>query len=174
MDKLPVKTNNNSIGRGMSILAWVMAIGLLVLVFDDELTKQFNPNEAPESRLTQSGVEVVLKQNRQGHYVTTGKINGKEVVFLIDTGATEVSVPVDLADELGLRGGSSVRLRTANGTVTGYDTQISELSIGNLTVYNVDGHINPGMRNQAILLGMSVLRELEFTQRGDTLILRQL
>jgi len=36
----------------------------------------------------------------------------------------------------------------------------------------VRGHLNPGMRDNQVLLGMSVLKQLEFTQRGDTLTLR--
>ncbi len=158
----------------MFILAWVAVFGLLTLAFDEELESHYNPNQAPNSNVTAYGVEVVLERNRQGHYVTSGTINGIDVVFLVDTGATDVSVPAELAQELGLQGGMGVRLRTANGTVTGYRTLIRELSIGDIYLSNVAGHLNPGMGGRQILLGMSVLKQLEFTQRGDTLILKTL
>jgi aspartyl protease family protein len=41
-----------------------------------------------------------------------------------------------------------------------------------MVVRNVPASINPGMHDMEILLGMSVLKHVEFTQRGDTLILR--
>ena len=53
-------------------------------------------------------------------------------------------------------------------------TEINKLSIGQITLYNVDANINPGMQSGHVLLGMSALKQLEFTQRGNTLILRTL
>lgn len=161
-------------GRGMFIAAWVVLLLLLSLVFDDKLLEQFNPNQTPESRTVSNRTEVILKRNRQGHYVTSGIINGQPVTFLVDTGATDVSVPAHLANFLNLEAGRPLRSRTANGTITVYDTNIAELAIADIVVRNVDGNLNPGMQGDEILLGMSVLKQLEFTQRGDTLILRTL
>ncbi|XOV81365.1 MAG: TIGR02281 family clan AA aspartic protease [Aestuariibacter sp.] len=167
--------NNSSIlGKGMFIAAWLIALGLLSVVFDEQLMQQFNPNQQPESRTVSNRTEVILKRNRQGHYVTSGVINGKNVIFLVDTGATDVSVPAHLAEDLNLPQGRPLRSRTANGTVTVYDTNIEYLAIAELMLQDVDGNINPGMQGNEILLGMSVLKQLEFTQRGDTLILRTL
>jgi aspartyl protease family protein len=45
--------------------------------------------------------------------------------------------------------------------------------IGDIKLTNVSAHINPSMDFDEILLGMSALKQIEFTQRGDTLILRQ-
>jgi aspartyl protease family protein len=84
-----------------------------------------------------------------------------------------VSVPAHLGATLGLAPGAPQQVLTANGTVTVRATVIDELGLGPFRVAGVRGHLNPGMRNDdQILLGMSVLRQLEFTQRGDTLILR--
>ena len=47
------------------------------------------------------------------------------------------------------------------------------MQLGELSVDNVRANINPGMRGNEILLGMSFLKQLEFTQRGDTLTIRQ-
>ena len=81
---------------------------------------------------------------------------------------------MDLADHLSLRRGQPGRAMTANGPVTVYSTSIDELSIGDIKLYNVPASINPGMSDQAILLGMSALKQIEFVQRGDSLTLRQL
>ena len=153
---------------------WITFLVLGVFFFSNVLEKQFNPNPAPGTRDGQGGVrEVVLKRNRQGHYVTTGKINGQKVIFLLDTGATGVAIPEPIARELGLERGRAYRTQTANGTSTSFATRLGEVSIGDIRLLNVDAGIATGLRMEAILLGMSFLKHIEFTQRGDTLILRQ-
>ena len=63
---------------------------------------------------------------------------------------------------------------TANGRVKITLTEIATLTLGGITLQNVAANINPGMQGEQILLGMSALKQLEFTQRGETLILRTL
>ncbi|WP_299083238.1 TIGR02281 family clan AA aspartic protease [uncultured Paraglaciecola sp.] len=161
-------------GKGMLIVAWIIGLGLLTLMFDEQLAKQFNPNAKPISSSMQGVQEVRLKQNRAGHYVTSGFINGQPVVFLLDTGATHVSVPMHLADTLNLQLGNSAFVQTANGRVQVAQTNIQRLSIGDIQLDNVRANLNPGFKDDEILLGMSALKQLEFTQRGEWLILRNL
>jgi aspartyl protease family protein len=164
----------NKIGKIFVWLAWILAIALLMFVFEDELYKQYNPNSQPQVSLNSSGqAEVILKQNRQGHYVTNGNINETSVTFLLDTGATQVSIPAHIADKLQLESYGSYPVQTANGTVTVYKTKIDQLSIGNIFLYNVAAHINPAMKSDGILLGMSALKQLDFQQTGKQLILRE-
>ncbi|MFT7006850.1 MAG: aspartyl protease family protein [Colwellia sp.] len=164
----------NKIGKLFVWFAWIMAIALLMFVFEDELYKQYNPNSQPQVSLNSSGqAEVILKQNRQGHYVTNGNINETSVTFLLDTGATQVSIPAHIADKLQLESYGSYPVQTANGTVTVYKTKIDQLSIGNIFLYNVAAHINPAMKSDGILLGMSALKQLDFQQTGKQLILRE-
>jgi len=166
--------STNKIGKLFVWLAWIMAIVLLMFFFEDELDKQYNPNSQPQVSLNSSGqAEVILKQNRQGHYVTKGTINETSVTFLLDTGATQVSIPAHIADKLQLNSYGSYPVQTANGRVTVYKTKIDQLSIGNIFLYNVAAHINPAMKNDEILLGMSALKQLDFQQTGKQLILRE-
>lgn len=161
-------------GKYFIWLAWLVALGLLVFFFQDILDKQWNPNQSPEFTLTKAGkAEVILEQNRQGHYVTRGTINGHAVVFLLDTGATNVSIPAHIADKLTLTTYGSHIAQTANGNVRVFQTKVDELSIGNLFLNNIDASINPGMKTNEILLGMSALKKVEFTQSGNRLILRE-
>lgn len=63
-------------------LAWIIALALLMFLFQDVLDKQYNPNTQPEVRLSADGqAEVILAQNKQGHYLTRGTINGSAVTF---------------------------------------------------------------------------------------------
>ncbi|MCJ8294264.1 MAG: TIGR02281 family clan AA aspartic protease [Colwellia sp.] len=155
-------------------LAWIIALALLMFFFQDVLDEQYNPNTQPEMRLTAGGqAEVILAQNRQGHYVARGTINDTPVTFLLDTGATQVSIPAHIADKLGLVAQGNYRVQTANGSITVYKTEITQLSLGNIFLYNVAAHINPAMKSDEILLGMSALKQVDFQQTGKQLILRE-
>tara|TARA_R110002012_G_scaffold52142_1_gene134004 strand:- start:495 stop:1016 length:522 start_codon:yes stop_codon:yes gene_type:complete len=163
-----------SFGKYFIWIAWFIGIALLVFVFQDLLDQQYNPNQDPKLSLQSNGkAQVTLQQNRQGHYVTNGAINGTAVTFLLDTGATQVSIPARIADTLSLQAGDKYRVQTANGTITVYQTQLNELRIGNIYLYNVAAHINPSMASDEILLGMSALKRVEFSQTGKQLILRE-
>ncbi len=175
---MPQQTSNNehttNLGKYFIWLAWIIGLALLVFVFQDILNKQWNPNQQPQYRLTDAGkAEVILQQNKQGHYLTTGKINDQDVVFLLDTGATNVSIPEHIADQLQLERYGSYIAQTANGNVKVYQTKIAQLNIANIYLYNVNASINPGMRSNEILLGMSALKKVEFSQSGKQLILRE-
>jgi aspartyl protease family protein len=169
----PRQQDTRRIGKGMTIAAWIILLVLLTLFFSHKLDQQRNPNQAVFTRLNDAGIqEVVLKRNRFGHYVSNGEVNGQTVEFMLDTGASDVAIPAKLAGELGLKRGQPVQYQTANGIVTAYRTTLDSVSIGPMIVHNVPASINPGMHDMEILLGMSVLKHIEFTQRGDTLILR--
>lgn len=163
----------NKMAKTFVWIAWIIALALLMFIFEDVLDQQYNPNSQPEMRLTPEGkAEVILDQNRQGHYVARGTIDGSPVTFLLDTGATQVSIPAHIADRLRLVAQGSYRVQTANGSVTVYKTEIAQLSLGNIFLYNVAAHINPAMKSDAILLGMSALKRVDFQQTGKQLILR--
>ncbi|WP_016955495.1 TIGR02281 family clan AA aspartic protease [Catenovulum agarivorans] len=165
---------NQKTGKWMNYAAWIIAFFLLTYWFEGYLNKKENPNQNPSSHYTgQGAIEVELTRNRQGHYVTNGRINSRIVTFLLDTGATHVSIPEHIAQGLGLRYGESFPVGTANGTVTVYSTNIERLEIGDITLTNVRANINPHMQQDSILLGMSALKRIEFSQRGNILTLRQ-
>ncbi|MEJ2761030.1 MAG: TIGR02281 family clan AA aspartic protease [Gammaproteobacteria bacterium] len=161
------------IGSGMVIAAWIVGLGLMTLLFSGLLSRQQNPNSQVQSRHQGNRVEVVLKQNRAGHYVATAKINRRPVQVLLDTGATDVSVPARLAARLELKRGAQVLVTTANGTVPVYTTRLDEVRLGDITLRNIRATINPHADDDFVLLGMSFLKQLDFSQRGGKLILTQ-
>jgi aspartyl protease family protein len=153
--------------------AWVLALGILVLLFQRQIDYGHNPNRSPEAVADAAGqAAVVLDRNRAGHYVASGTINGRPVVFLVDTGATHVALPLSLARRLGLslqEGGLS---RTANGTVQTWRTRLDSVDLGGLTAHDVPASVLPNMPGEEVLLGMSYLKRFELLQRGGTLTLR--
>ncbi len=160
------------IGKWMFIGAWVVIFGVLVAYFSGALDRKYNPNQTVVSAVNGGIAEVQLLRNRMGHYVVNGTINGKPVTFLLDTGATNVSIGAHLGQSLGLRPGQQYQAQTANGIVTVASTRINELVIGDIVLNNVDASLNPGMRNDEILLGMSALKHLDLLQSGDLLTMK--
>jgi len=165
--------NTRGIGISMVVLAWILLLGILAWWFAGYEESQNNPNQNINSRYTTEGAqEIVLQRNRYGHYVATGSINNVPVTFLLDTGASDVSIPDSLAKKLGLKRGISQIYNTANGQITAYATRLDRIDLGGIELRNIRASINPAVQGEEILLGMSFLKELEFTQRGDTLTIR--
>ena len=127
------------IGKTMMMLAWVVLLGLLAFGFSRWENNAFNPNLSPESAQNSTANTVILQRNRYHHYVTQGTINDKSVVFLLDTGATDVVIPEAIANNIGLSKGAQQFARTANGTITVYKATLQQLTIGSITLYNIRG-----------------------------------
>jgi aspartyl protease family protein len=160
-------------GRVLMILAWCAGLFLLTRFFGQWEQRQENPNAVVTSQQGAGFVEVKLLGNAQGHFVASGQINGQPVDFMLDTGATDVSIPAGLAQRLKLEEGFGVTLSTANGLSQGYRTRINSLQLGDIVLHDVRALVAPGLEGNQVLLGMSALNKLEFTQRGGTMLLRQ-
>lgn len=158
----------------MQALAWVSLLAFGVFFFGDLLEERYNPNQSVDTQREADGTRtVVLERNRFGHYVTNGVINGQPVTFMLDTGATTVAVPAQLARRLQLERGRAVQFHTANGISRGYAARLDEVGVGGIVLRDVAAGITEGLQGEEVLLGMSFLKHIEFTQRGDTLTLRQ-
>ncbi len=160
-------------GRSFGIIAWLCVLFLLVLFFDDRLKKLWNPNSDVEHQLVNNVPTVVLKRNKAGHYIANGYINNQPVTFMLDTGATNVAIPQAIAERLKLSKGQQFYSQTANGQAISYATRLDSLELGAIQLSDVNASISPGFKSNEILLGMSALKQLEFTQRGNQLTLKQ-
>jgi aspartyl protease family protein len=168
----PSRKEGKTMGKGMIVIAMILSLGLLTMMFQGQLEKQVNPNQRVASKQNQQGQTIIrLQRNRAGHYVSNGTINGQNVEFLLDTGATNVAIPEYIAKRIGLRAGRSIQVSTANGRTTGHQTMLDSLSIGDITLYNIRAIITPNLNE--ILLGMSALKQLEFSQKGNYLTIKQ-
>jgi len=160
-------------GKAMLIAAWIVGLALLVLFFNNLLEHQHNPNPDPALEINAAGLpQVVLQRNRMGHYVARGSINGVPVTFLLDTGATSVALPMELARRLELPMRPGGMSKTANGLVRTWSTRLASVSLGGLGARNVRAVVMPNMPGDEVLLGMSYLKRFEMIQRGNTLTLR--
>lgn len=157
----------------MVFAAWIVGLALLTVLFDRYLGELENPNQRVEMVRDETGRRSVeLQRNRAGHYVANGSINGQPVVFLVDTGATDVAMSYALAEDLGLSLGSPRLSRTANGVVRSWSARLDRVSIGGLEAQGVRASVLPNLPGHEVLLGMSFLKRFELIQRGDVLALR--
>ena len=163
--------DTEGIGRIMIFAMWGIILIGLFLFFNGALETRSNPNQRLETISENGQQTVVLQRNAFGHYVAPGRINGQPVQFFLDTGATRVSIPERVANRLGLEKGAVQYSGTANGTIQVYDTVLDSISLGSITLTNIRASINPHMDSEDILLGMSFLKFLDFSQQGEELTL---
>ena len=118
------------------------------------------------------GTTIVLTADSGGHFWTQGTINGKSVRFVVDTGATNVSMSQSQADQLGLdyRSGQRGISNTANGQVQSYRMPLTSVRVGEVEVYNVAATIVP-VPMDYVLLGNSFLTRFQMKRENDTLTL---
>lgn len=160
------------IGKTMWLIFWCLMLGVLAYYFQDKIEHKLNPNQNVSSNYQDNGrISVVLKPNRHGHYLVNATINGIAVTLLLDTGATQISIPAHLGPRLKLTGGRQFIVNTANGRIKVTATTINELAIGAITLHNLEANLNPGIAGNTILLGMNALKQLELHQRNNTLTL---
>ena len=156
-------------GTLMIVFGWALVMVLLMLFFNRLLERQENPNTV-QALESQQG-SVVLEANRNGMYVAGGYINGIEVEFLLDTGATVVAVPLGVARDAGMELGPRVRLSTAGGVAFGWTSQIDTLELGNILITDVAAVVYDSRLGE-VLLGMNALKGLDFRQSAGVLELR--
>ena len=117
---------------------------------------------------------MLLQADSRGHFVTAGRVNGVGAQFLIDTGATLVSIGRRDAERAGLdyRKGTVAQSSTANGIVRVWRLQIDSLEVGGLAFHNVDAAVHE--KDLPVnLLGMSFLNRTQWQREGDKLILQK-
>ena len=125
------------------------------------------------ARQTGGRQSVTLAPDSRGHFMADGQVNGAHVRFLVDTGATMVSLPSTTATRLGLdwRNGARGYSRTANGTTVVYKVMLDSLTLGDITVYQVEALVHDAAGLDTALLGMSFLSRMEMRREGETLTL---
>ncbi len=117
---------------------------------------------------------IVMTADNQGHFVTTGSVNGVAVRFLVDTGATMISLGASDARRVGVdfNRGQKGMTQTANGQSVVSKVQLDTVRIGDVTLHNVDAVIHQTEMPVA-LLGMSFLNRMEMQRDGSTMTLKR-
>jgi aspartyl protease family protein len=158
-------------GLLMIAAGWLLLVGLIWWAMEGQLERLANPN-ATLAEVSDPQSEIVLQQGSDGHYRAPGRINGHAVEFLVDTGATEVAIPLALAKTMGLRTGRAFQAHTASGITRAYATRLDSVSLGGLQARGVAGTIMANEGSDEVLLGMSFLSRFDIRISAGEMRLR--
>jgi len=128
---------------------------------------QWRQHEAQKASFSAKGDLIEIRRSDDGHYHWPGTLNGRAVDFLVDTGATGVAIPAELAKKLGLQAEGTVRSSTAGGPVTGQLVRADLALDGGVRVERLRIVALPGLDSP--LLGMDVLGRLHWQQQNGAL-----
>ena len=115
--------------------------------------------------------EIAIPVARDGHYYVDGAINGVPLRFMIDTGASFVSVSAAFARAAGLPKGTPGYFSTANGTVKGEIVKGQDVEADAFRVSGLSVAVTPA-QDTVGLLGQNFLRRFEVSQADGVLRLR--
>jgi aspartyl protease family protein len=128
---------------------------------------------AESAALTGALPSVTLAEDGNGHFMAAGQVNGSHVRFLVDTGATLVTLPAAEALRAGIdfRSAPQAVSQTANGRIVVYKVRLDTVTIGGMTIRDVDAVVTSSPGLDVALLGMSFLNRTEMRREGANLTL---
>lgn len=115
---------------------------------------------------------MTLSAGAGGHFTVDGQINGGAIRFMVDTGATSVSIPASEANRLRIdyRKGRRGMAQTAGGPTEAYAVTLDTVRVGSIELHNVEAIvIERGL--DVSLLGNSFLNRMEMRRDGQTMTL---
>jgi aspartyl protease family protein len=163
--------------RNAAIWAAICVALLGVYAFRDEATyvaQRVYAELDPTGGVAEGPRSISFRAARDGHFHVDAAVNGQRLRFLVDTGATRVSLSRGDAERIGIDTSKLVynqRVQTANGIARAAGTTLREVRIGPITVTNVLASVSE-RRDDGSLLGLSFLSRLEsYAVNGNTLTL---
>ncbi|WP_293934394.1 TIGR02281 family clan AA aspartic protease [Iodobacter sp.] len=117
---------------------------------------------------------LTLSPDAQGHYYADIAVRGISQRGIIDTGASFLSMPRNLASNMGVdyKQGEESRTQTANGIIKSWQVTIAQIRIGSLLFNNVQASIRD-QDNGPLLIGNSVLNRFQMKREQELLILQK-
>jgi aspartyl protease family protein len=116
---------------------------------------------------------VSLYADSQGHFYGNLSINGASLKYVVDTGATSVSMNSGDAKfaKIDYEKGEKVTMSTANGEVAAYLVKLNTLKIGTIILNNIDAVVTEGGSPPYVLLGMTALNRVEMKRDNSIMTL---
>lgn len=115
-----------------------------------------------------------LTADASGHFFTVAVVNGVSLRFIVDTGASVVTIGSSDAKRAGISYLSGERglMQTANGLAPAYRVKLDTVRLGEIMLNNVDGVVVEGNALGGVgLLGLSFLNRIEMRRDGDSMTL---
>ncbi|GHT90710.1 hypothetical protein AGMMS49545_04990 [Betaproteobacteria bacterium] len=159
--------------NGVKLLA-VQGDSVQVEIDGNRRSLRIGQNAVGVASSASDNARATLTADVQGHFQTTGSINGLPVRFLVDTGASLISMGASDARRLGLdlSRAETGMAGTANGVVQVHKVMLTTVKVGGITLHNVAASVLPHDMPY-LLLGMSFLNRTKMERTGDTMTLIQ-
>ncbi|MBX9821389.1 TIGR02281 family clan AA aspartic protease [Afipia birgiae] len=120
---------------------------------------------------------VTVSRDSRGHFQTEGRVDGRRLGFMVDTGASVIALNETSAALIGVRPRPSeytANVSTANGSIKAARTRLAMVDIGGLVVRDVDALVLPDEALSENLLGLSYLSKLRrYEFAGGKLVMEQ-
>jgi aspartyl protease family protein len=136
--------------------------------------KKYGLGSQISTRLSIPKSSVVRIPSNRGMYKTNGLINGRSVDFLVDTGASVIAMARPTADRLQIQyreTGTPMKVSTASQLHNAWHVRLNTVTVGGITLHQVDGTVIDTAHDQEILLGMSFLNRVKFSQEQGVVVL---
>lgn len=135
----------------------------------------FAGKSAPAAEAGNGNGTHVITADGHGQFLTSGSINGRSVTFLVDTGASMVTLPKSVAQQAGvdMRNASQTRISTANGLAMAQRVTLNSVRLGGIRANMVQALVVDDQSLPIALLGMSFLNRTDINRQGDALTLTQ-
>ena len=168
-------------GRTIVLAAALLAVGVLAARLVDRSVPAppapsamaAQPVSEPSSSNSRS---VILSRGNGGHFWTDARVDGRRLEFVVDTGASQVTLRAGDAAQLGIHPTArdySIKVGTANGVTRAALVQLRMVEIGNIVVRDVPALVHAEGALGVNLLGMSFLSRVRFTHDRGKLIIEQ-
>jgi aspartyl protease family protein len=148
-----------------------LAVWLALVIGGYVLIDHFSAPEPVVRSKAGGSYEIVVPVARDGHYYLDGAVNGQAVTFLVDTGASYVSIGADVAARAGLPAGVAGFFTTANGSVEGRIVRSQTVAADMFEVSGITVAVMPS-NSEFGLLGQNFLRYFAVSQSDGKLRLR--
>ena len=123
-----------------------------------------------------AGNTVSIAPDRGGMYEVNGSINGFQVKFLVDTGATSISMNRGHAKRIGINykmEGKEGLSQTASGLSKIYIVNLKTVMVGGIKLNDVQAAVHDGDFPRVILLGNTFLGRVKMIREGQMLKLEE-
>jgi aspartyl protease family protein len=123
-----------------------------------------------------SSHRLVIRAGAGGHFAVDGNVDGRLITFLVDTGASQITLRASDAERLGffMRARDfAIKVATANGVGRAALVQLDTVQVGNIVVRDVPALVTPDEALAVNLLGMSFLSRVRWSHEDGNLVIEQ-
>jgi aspartyl protease family protein len=163
--------------RVLLVVFGIAVVSLLGVGMIDENMRAAEKAETNEpSAKSSAGTRMVVLGARDGHFAAEGRVDGRPLLFMVDTGASQIALRASDAARLGYRPRPqdyTVRVSTANGEGRAARVELGRVEVGEIMVRDVAALVVSDDALGVNLLGMSFLSRVRWHHEQGRLVIEQ-